>query len=178
MTTPLVVTAVILGFLLAETRVSRRHERLLREQGGIAPRGDVYPLMAVVYPGAFVVMGLEGAWRASQAASLPEAGAPAWLLSGVLLFAAAKAVKYWAIATLGVRWTFKVVVVPGAALLRAGPYRYVAHPNYLGVLGELAGAAMMVGAPVSGPTAFIAFGLLLWARVRFEARAHASARMS
>ena len=98
-------------------------------------------------------------------------GGPA---SGALLFVAAKALKYWAIWSLGERWSFKVYVQPGRPLVDTGPYRYVAHPNYIGVVGELAGTAMMVGARWSGPLALVAIGLLLRARIRFEERALAT----
>jgi len=179
-TLPLVVTAVIVGLMLSELRVSRRHERALVAAGGIVPAGDAYTVMAVGYPAAFLVMGAEGAWRAAteSPAVAVAAGEPAWFVSGLLLFVAAKGLKYWAIATLGGRWTFKVIVVPGSRLLASGPYRYVAHPNYLGVAGELVGAAMMVGATFSGPIVCLGFGLLLWARIRFETRVHAAAGVS
>src|SRR5207302_315004 len=75
------------------------------------------------------------------------------LLAGATLFAAAKALKWWAIATLGPAWTFRVIVVPGAPLVASGPYRFVAHPNYIGVVGELVGATLMTGAFISGPIA-------------------------
>lgn len=168
------VTALILGLLLAETRVSRRHERKLRAQGAVTPPGDVYLALLLLYPTAFLLMGLEGLWRASVSGRHAEAAlasdGPAWCVSGVLLFLASKALKYWAIRTLGARWTFRVFVVPGVALATTGPYRYVAHPNYIAVVGELVGTAMMVGARVCGPLMLAAFGVALWARVRFENR--------
>jgi methyltransferase len=158
--------AVILGLLIAEARLSRRHEVGLAARGAIAPPGDVYRWMAVLYPLSFVLMGAEGAWRASVV--------PSWFAAGVLLFAASKALKYWAIRSLGDRWSFRVYVVPGAPLVTTGPYRYVAHPNYLAVAGELVGAAMMMNARVSGPVMVAVFGAVLWARIRFENRILAS----
>lgn len=170
--------AVIVGLMLAEARVSRRHEAGLRAIGAIEPSGDVYPLMAILYPLAFLVMGLEGAWRAASAdadaLSRTASAAPSWYAAGLLMFVAAKALKYWAIGSLGERWSFRVFVVPGAPLVTDGPYRYVSHPNYLGVVGELVGTAMMMEAWVSGPVMLAAFGAVLWARIRFETRVLAS----
>lgn len=160
------VMAVVIGLLLAETRLSRQHEGRLRAAGAYTPAGDVYAWLAVLYPLAFVLMGAEGAWRA---ASTPAGDRPSWLASGVLLFAASKGLKYWAIRALGERWTFRVFVVPGQALVTTGPYRYISHPNYVGVVGELVGTAMMCRAAVTGPIAVLAFGAALVARVRFEA---------
>lgn len=167
MNTVALVFAVIAGLMLAELRVSRAHERRLRARGAFRPPGDVYPAMAVLYPAAFLGMAVEGFWRASAAPGTPEG--PNWFLSGALLFVAAKALKYWAVHALGERWTFKVFVVPGVPLVTTGPYRYLAHPNYFALLGELAGAAMMCGAPVAGIVGSLAFGVVLWMRVRFEA---------
>jgi methyltransferase len=113
-------------------------------------------------------MGIEGAWRAG--AGVPSTGGPAWLPAGVLLFTASKALKYWAIGTLGPRWSFRVWILPGRGLVRSGPYEYVAHPNYIAVGGELLAAAMMVRAFVSGPAMMVLFGLALAARIRFENR--------
>jgi len=93
------------------------------------------------------------------------------LASGAVVFAAAKAIKYWAIATLGDRWTFKVLVLPGAPLVTGGPYRWLRHPNYVGVVGELVGAALMAYAPLAGAVSVLLFGVLLIARIRVEERA-------
>jgi methyltransferase len=159
--------SVIVGLMLAELRVSRVNERRLRERGAFTPPGDVYAAMSVLYPGAFLGMAIEGMWRAMNDAGATTSG-PNWAVSGVLLFAASKALKYWAIASLGERWTFKVFVVPGLPLVTTGPYRYVAHPNYIALVGELVGAAMMCGAPIAGVLGLIGFGSALWRRIRFE----------
>lgn len=166
MNTVAFIASVVIGCLLAETRVSRRNERLLRQRGAIAPEGDVYRWMAVLYPSAFVAMAAEGMWRAAHGPA-PTSG-PNWLVSGVLLFVASKALKYWAIRTLGERWTFRVFIVPDLPLVTTGPYRYVAHPNYVAVVGELVSTAMMCGAPIAGVASVVLFGAVLWMRVRFE----------
>ena len=166
MNTVAIVGAVIIGLLLAETRVSMTHEQLLRKAGAVRPEGDPYLALALLYPAAFVAMVVEGLWRASHSSGI-ETG-PNWFASGVILFAASKALKYWAIAALGIRWTFKVFIIPGRPLVATGPYRYLAHPNYAGVAGELVGAAMMCGAPITGVIGSLAFGAALWQRVRFE----------
>jgi methyltransferase len=170
---------LIIGLLLAETRLSRANERVLFGRGAIQPPGDVYRWMAVVYPVGFLAMIAEGAWRASAMPVVPPSGpmsveGPAWAVSGIGLFAASKLLKYWAIASLGDRWTFKVIVEPGRPLVVSGPYAYIAHPNYVAVMGELTGAAIWLGAVVTGPIGLALFGLLLWRRLRFEERVLAS----
>ena len=83
-----------------------------------------------------------------------------------------------AIATLGRAWTFRVIAVPASPLVTAGPYRYLRHPNYVGVVGELAAAALMTGAIVMGPTAMLVFGVLLFKRIRVEEQLLAATRTS
>jgi len=168
----LFVIAVIFGMMLAELRISRAHEQQLLAAGAIAPPGDVYSVLAVVYPAAFLLMGAEGLWRAAVSAhdAAARTAAPSWAASGVVLFVASKALKYWAIGTLGDRWSFRVLIQPGRPLVASGPYRYVAHPNYIALVGELVSTAMMVGAVVLGPLMTAAVGAAIWARVRFERR--------
>jgi methyltransferase len=92
-------------------------------------------------------------------------------IAGALVFAAAKLLKWWAIHALGTCWTFRVIVVPGVTLVASGPYRYVAHPNYLAVIGEFVGASLMTGSMMSGPIATLAFGALMLRRIAVENRA-------
>jgi methyltransferase len=162
-----VTLAVIVGLMLAENRLSRANQAALERRGAITPDGDVWPWMAALYPLSFALMGAEGIWRAVVA---PVATAANWFVAGVLVFVAAKAVKYWAIRTLAERWSFRVMILPGLPLIRYGPYRYLSHPNYVGVAGELIGTAMMMTAAISGPVMCAAFGVVLWGRVRFENR--------
>lgn len=157
------VLAVIVGLMLAELRVSNRHAARLNDLGATEPPEPQYWLMAVAYPLAFVLMGCEAWWRHGEIGGA--------FVSGALLFVAAKALKYWAIGALGVRWTFRVHVLKGAPLIASGPYRYIAHPNYVAVAGELAATALMMGAFVTGPVMTIVFCMLMWRRMRFEERA-------
>ena len=156
------VIAVFLPMLL-EWRRSVRHERQLRAGGAVEPAGDVWPLMSAAYPSCFAALAVEGWVRGTPAAP--------WLPIGALVFVVAKTLKYWAIATLGERWTFRVLVLPAAPLVRRGPYRWLRHPNYLGVCGELLGAWAWFGAWLAGPMATAAFVALMWRRVRIEDRA-------
>lgn len=166
-TAPALLPAVlfVLAFvpMLLEARRSARNERRLRALGASEPEAEVHGAMRIAYPACFLAMIAEG-W-------LRGAGAGAPLAAGLATFAAAKGLKYWAIATLGDRWTFKVLVPPGSSRVLAGPYRWVDHPNYLGVIGELAGMALMARALFAGPVALAVFGVLILRRIRVEERA-------
>lgn len=160
---PLALLVAALVPLLFEARVAARHDRALRAAGAVEPSGDVFRLMQVAYPACFVGMVAE-AWARGSAVNPIFAG-------GVAVFALAKGLKYWAIATLGPRWSFRVLVPPRASRIGAGPYRFLRHPNYAAVVGELAGMALMAQAPMAGTVSIVGFGLLLIARIRVEERA-------
>ncbi len=157
-----ILLLLVFGSMLAEARRAARNERAQRARGGIEPPDDVYNVMRVVYPTAFLVMLAEGLARGAPA--------PGLVIAGAATFAAAKALKWWAIWALGPSWTFRVIVVPGAPLVVKGPYRWLRHPNYVGVMGELTGVAAMTGAPVSGALAVVAFAVLLIKRIAVEER--------
>jgi methyltransferase len=149
--------------MLWEAHRSRSHEPALRRLGAVEPPGDVYRLMQVAYPACFALMVLEAALRGRAFTAVAVMGA--------VVFITAKALKYWAIAALGPRWTFRVLVPPGSHRTTTGPYRFLRHPNYLGVVGELAGMALLAQAPIAGPIAMLLFGALVLARIRVEERA-------
>ncbi len=153
---------VIYTAMLVEAVRARKNERAQFARGGVEPKGDVYRVMQVVYPAAFAAMIAEGVVRPA-----PPAAA---VLAGAAVFAFGKALKWWAMAALGPSWTFRVVVVPDAPLVAGGPYRFLRHPNYVGVAGELGGAALIAGALVAGPIGLALFGVLLLARIRVEDR--------
>jgi len=157
-----VVILLVFATILAEARLSRAHERALRAAGAFEPPGDVYGVMQIAYPACFLLMAAESLLRGTTSPVV---------VPGIVVFTVAKALKWWAIASLGTRWSFRLLVLPGAALIDAGPYRWLRHPNYLAVLGELIGVAMMLGVPWTGTLVCLAFGALMRARIRVEERA-------
>ncbi len=158
-----VTTLAVLLVMAGEALLSSANERRLRARGAIEPEGDVIDRMRFAYPAAFVAMGIEGAIFGPTSRKL--------LLFGLALFGLAKALKAWAIASLGPKWCYRVLVVPGEPLVTTGPYRFLSHPNYLAVVGEILSVAMIVWAPITGVLAAIGFGWLMIARIRIEDRA-------
>jgi len=155
--------AVALVMMLGELVLSRAHERILRQRGAIEPRGDVYRILAIAYPGMFVAMAAEGVLR----------GPGRWMeiAGGVLVFVSAKLLKAWAISALGYRWTYRVLVPPDGVRVTSGPYAWMRHPNYVAVFGEIAGMALLVGAPVTGALSLVAFAILVKTRISVEENA-------
>jgi methyltransferase len=158
----------VYGSMVVEAARARSNEQAQLARGGVEAAGDVYKLMRFAYPLSFAAMLAEGAQRGTPTVGLAVAGST--------LFAAAKALKWWAILTLGPFWTFRVIVVPGAALVAIGPYRWFRHPNYVAVVGELVAVALATGAFWSGAAAMTGFGLLLAKRIAVEEKALEAAR--
>lgn len=159
--------AAVLAMMLVEAQLSRYNERRLRGRGASEATRDVYPIMRVAYPACFLAMAVEGAFRGPSP--------PGVLIVGLAVLGLAKALKYWAIASLGSLWTFRVLVVAGQPRISAGPYRVLRHPNYVAVCGELLSVALVVRAPMTGVVALVGFGWLMVRRIRVEERALADA---
>jgi len=158
----LTVVAALL-MMGGELVLSRFNERQLRARGAVEPPGDVIAIMRWSYPVSFLAMAVEGALVGPSPAPI--------LLGGLVLFGFAKALKVWAISSLGSRWSYRVLILPGVPLVTSGPYRFLPHPNYLAVVGELVSVAMIVAAPITGVLATLGFGMLMRARIRVEDRA-------
>jgi methyltransferase len=160
---PIVALLAVLVMMLGELWLSMSNERILRANGAIEARHTMFAMMRLAYPGAFVAMALEGVVRGVEPGPVTFAG--------VALMFAAKALKFWAIASLGTRWSYKVLVMPALPLVTTGPYRWMRHPNYVGVIGELIAMALMTRARVTGPLGTLFFGWLLWRRIAAEEQA-------
>src|SRR6185295_18428860 len=111
--------------MLIEARRAAANERARLARGGIEAPADVYTVMRVAYPAAFLLMIVEHAVSGGVSRSAA--------IAGLAVFVAAKTLKWWAILSLGAAWTFRVITVPGAPLVSGGPYRLMRHPNYVAV---------------------------------------------
>jgi methyltransferase len=159
----LIIGLVIFVPMLVESARARRNERAKKARGGLEPPDDVYTIMRIVYPAAFLAMLAESTVRGRGPAAI--------VVTGLAIFTASKIIKWSAILALGRFWTFRVIVVHGDRLVASGPYRFLRHPNYVGVIGELIGAALMTRAYVTGPIAVFVFAVLLHSRIAVEERA-------
>jgi len=163
--TALYWTVALVGLQrLAELVWARRNTARLRRLGAVEADARGYP----------VFVALHGGWLASLAMLVPPATPPFWPLLG--LFALLQPVRIWVILSLGRLWTTRVLTLPEAPLVHAGPYRWIRHPNYLLVAAEIAILPLVFGA-VAIAMAFSAFNLVLTARrISIEDRALAPRR--
>jgi methyltransferase len=120
------VVALVAMERLGELLLARRNTRKLLAEGGIETGAGHYPLIVLLHL----------AWLVSLAWFLPHPVALSWPLLAV--FAGLQGLRFWVLASLGPYWTTRIITVPDAPLVTRGPYRFVRHPNYLVVAGEIA----------------------------------------
>ena len=117
---------------LAELGLSNRNTQRLLNQGAVEIGRGHYSLLVAVHI----------AWLAALWWWAP--GQPInWPL--LMVFALLQLARVWVIATLGPRWTTRIIVLPDAPLVRGGPYRFIDHPNYLIVALEIAVLPLVFG---------------------------------
>ncbi len=115
-----------------------------------------------------LLVGLHGAWLLALWLWGHEQPINAgWLI----VFVGLQTARVWVIATLGPRWTTRIIVMPGAPLVTTGPYRFLAHPNYAVVAGEIAALPLALNLPVVALIFSILNAAILSIRIRSENRA-------
>jgi methyltransferase len=162
---------LFLGFIAAlglqrlfELRLSQRNERLMRQRGGREHTPETYRWIVTLHAAWFAAMLLEV--FAGRRKFHPRLAALA-----LSLFAAGQALRLTAIRTLGWRWSTRVMTVPGETLVQHGIYRYIRHPNYLGVQLEILTAPLVHSAYLTSAVFGVANALLLRARIHREEQA-------
>jgi methyltransferase len=158
----MILSVVILALVtlqrLGELVLARRNTRRLVARGAVEVGAEHYPIM----------VGLHAAW-------LIGLWWFAWNRPADLLWLAVylglQALRAWTIASLGERWTTRIVILPGAPLVRRGPYRFVPHPNYLVVAGEIPVLPAVFHMWAYAAVFSVLNASLLWVRIRAEDRA-------
>ncbi|HJS32350.1 MAG TPA: isoprenylcysteine carboxylmethyltransferase family protein [Alphaproteobacteria bacterium] len=150
------ILSFVLFQRLAELWLSRSNTRRLMAMGGIEHGAAHYPWLVVLHAGWLVALVL---------------GVPAdaeidgfWLTIFVILQAA----RFWVLMTLGEAWTTRIITVPGRPLVRSGPYRYLRHPNYAVVAGEIAVLPLVFEQWLIAIAFSLANAVLLYERIRVE----------
>jgi methyltransferase len=159
-----VLLAVICCERLAELVVSARHAKVLLADGGVESGLGHFPVMVALHTALLLGCVLEPVL--GHRSFIPALGYP--MLAVVV---AANGLRWWCIRTLGVRWTARVIVLPARPLVRSGPYRWFAHPNYTAVIIEGAALPLVGSAWITAICFTLANAALLTVRIRCEVRA-------
>lgn len=158
----MIAAVLILGLVtaqrLGELALSRRNTRRLMARGAREAGSAHYPL----------IVGLHAAWLAGLwwLAWDRPVRAP-WLA----VYLALQGLRIWTLASLGERWTTRIVVLPGEPLVRRGPYRLFPHPNYAVVAGEIAVLPLVFGMALYAAVFSALNAAVLWIRIRAESAA-------
>jgi methyltransferase len=145
---------------LLELRLSRRNERLLRARGAVERGQRHYPLIVALHSLWLLSTLVEGTLRGPALWPIPLA-----------IFLLVQPLRYWAIFSLDEHWNTRILVVPGAHLVRRGPYRYLRHPNYFVVVVEILTFPLIFGAWITALVFSVLNAVLLSVRIREENRA-------
>ena len=150
-----VILALVTAQRLAELWLSKRNTRRLLDQGAIEHGRGHYAL----------IVALHIIWLAALWWWAPGRPIHWWFLG---LFVLLQVGRLWVIATLGPRWTTRIIVPPDAPLVLRGPYRFVDHPNYVIVTLEIAVLPLVFGLVELALVFSLLNAVILWIRIRAE----------
>jgi len=157
----------ILGFVtlqrLLEMQLAKSHSRKLLAQGAVEHGREHYAFIVALHATWLAALWW---WAPGRPISIPF----------LVLFAVLQAGRVWVIRSLGERWTTRIIVKPGAPLVRRGPYRFVNHPNYMIVTAEIAVLPLVFGLWEIALVFSALNAIVLTVRIRAENRALASLR--
>jgi len=148
---------------LAELWLARRNTAALRARGAVEVAPGHYPLIVMVHAAWLAALWLAAPWQPLQ-------------LGWLALFVVLQLLRVWVLATLGRRWTTRILILPGEPLIEGGPYRYLSHPNYAVVFGEIAVLPLAFGLPWHALVFSLLNAGVLWIRLRAENGALAGLR--
>jgi methyltransferase len=159
-----VLGGLILGLVtlqrLGELVLARRNTARLLAQGGREVGAAHYPLIVALHAAWLI-----GLW-VLVVRHAPDVSWP-WLAVFVVL----QALRVWVIASLGARWTTRIIVLPAAPLVTTGPYRFTSHPNYMIVVAEIMVLPLVFALVWYAVIFSILNAIVLWIRIRAEAAA-------
>ncbi len=164
MTLPQIILGLVMLSRLLELWYSQRNTERLLDEGAVEHGADHYPYIVLLHAG----------WLVALVFTTPADAEidPIWLA----VFLALQAGRAWVLISLGRFWTTRIITVPDAPLVRTGPYRFVAHPNYIVVAGEIASLPLAFGHWEVALIFSVLNGIMLYERIRCENAALAERR--
>lgn len=153
------ILGVVAGQRLGELVIANRNTRALKARGAVEVGASHYPYIVLLHAGWLVAL---TAWVATHA--------PRISLPLLIVFVALQAARLWILWALGPFWTTRIITLPGAPLIRRGPYRFLRHPNYLVVVLEIAVLPLVFGAWAVAVLFSMLNAAVLCVRVRLENR--------
>jgi methyltransferase len=153
-----IILALVTLQRLGELVLSYHNTKRLRANGAVEVGADHYPLVVAVHAAWLLTLWI---WGRDQDVNLLM----------LALYLALQGLRLWVLATLGPRWTTRIIVLPDEPLVASGPYRYCSHPNYAVVVGEIALLPLALGLPLLALVFTVLNLAVLAIRIRVETRA-------
>jgi methyltransferase len=150
---------------VAELVISNDNTRKLMARGAIEVAARHYPLIVAVHSAWLIALWAFGHDRPVNVVAF-------------LFYLVLQGFRFWVMRTLGPRWTTRIIVLPEQALVSAGPYRFLSHPNYAVVSLEIAVLPLALGLPLLAAIFSILNAAVLAIRIRAENRALAASRQT
>jgi methyltransferase len=157
----IIVLALVTAQRLGELVLARHNTSRLMARGAIEIGRSHYPFLVAMHAAWLLTIWVSGWDRQVQVI---------WLV----LFCCLQLLRVWVLATLGSRWTTRIIVLPGAGLVKNGPYRFVSHPNYVVVCAEIAVLPLAFGLPRVAVVFSLLNAVVLAVRIAAENRALAA----
>jgi len=158
MTLPYAIMAFVTLQRLSELVIARRNTARLMAAGAREYGANHYPVMVAMHTAWLIALWFSVGDRAVS-----------WPL--LLVFAVLQGMRIWVLATLGSRWTTRIIVLPGASLVARGPFRFLRHPNYAVVTAEIAVLPLTFGLFGIAALFTILNAAMLYVRIGTENRA-------
>ena len=150
---------IILGLVtlqrLGELVLANHNTQKLLARGAIEKSAEHYPLIVALH-----TFWLAGLWFLAWDTPFNSV----WLV----VFIGLQLLRVWVIATLGDRWTTRIIILPGAPRVTTGPYRLLSHPNYAVVAAEIAVLPMVFGLVGFAVVFSVLNAVILWVRISAE----------
>lgn len=168
----LVIVALMIVQRLLELRHSNKNEAIMLAAGGREHSPAHFQFMKAVHTLWFVAMLAEVLLFAPARGFFVTQSWHWWLAGGALIATLlGQTLRYAAIRTLGTRWSVRIMTVPDSPAVSGGVYRFIRHPNYLGVILEIAAVPLLHGAFLTSIGFTLLNALVLWIRIRAEEQA-------
>jgi methyltransferase len=158
LTTAEIILALVTLQRAAELVAARRNTRNLLARGAVELASGHYPLIVAVHAGWLISLWVFGRDQPVNTIALAA-------------YLGLQGLRGWVFWTLGARWTTRIIVLPGERLVSTGPYRYLSHPNYAVVTGEIAVLPLVLHLPWIAAIFTILNAGVLAIRIRAENRA-------
>jgi methyltransferase len=161
---PQILVILVAVQRLIELWVARRNTKRLLARGGQEVGRRHFP----------VIIALHSAWLLSVFLLGDPDGGVLWLALGAFLVL--QTIRVWVVLSLGEYWTTRIITLPGEPLVKRGPYRFLRHPNYAVVVGEIALLPIAFGLWKTALIFSLLNGAILWVRIRAEESAISTRR--